>query len=660
MVALHQTFSLNDVAFEAWFNVFPYPCLMIDSDFLIIDANPAYLHEATAISGRDLRGKNFFEISGLIQSAHAVEHARIRKLLEKVIHNGQACVIPFPPNSAGANLPPSALPARQQHWHTTAIPLTASNGEVDGVILHLVPLTQEIPHTPDTPTQTATVQLPDPLTDIELVEKSLLAAKAGIWRLDLVSNTFSCAPDTQTLLGVAADTLADLVDCLHPNDRARFTLALEHACTQKSDLRERLHVERADNGTTIWLDIHGEISTDTEDKVIALRGFILDVTDHITAAEKLLLADRQKDDFLAMLSHELRNPLAPISSAAQLMTLAQPNQEQVEQSGEIITRQVKHMAGLVNNLLDASRVTHGLITPEKHCLDLKHVIHIAAEQTSALIQSRQHYLNIELTPEEVTVVGDEERLIQVLTHLLTNAAKYTPNGGTIKLQLSADKNVAHIKVVDNGVGFTDELLPRIFEPFAQAERSVDRSQGGLGIGLALVKSLVELHGGTVSAFSDGHSGSEFTVQLPRVEAPASRVAPHKTAAEPLRILVVDDNEDAANTLAQVLKTLGHNTSVAYDARGAIEAAVEQEQDVFLLDIGLPEMDGNALVRYLRAQAETSKALIIAITGYGAEENKREAMAAGFDEYLVKPVDISELEQLISHYRLIQARQPAEN
>jgi signal transduction histidine kinase/ActR/RegA family two-component response regulator len=649
MVALHQTFSLNDFDFETLFKVLPYPCLIMDSDFLIVDANLAYFNEA-AIKRRELRGQNFFDATGLTQQTHALEHAQIRPLLQSVITAGQTCAIPFSPSIAGATTAtkPSSRPAL---WQTTAIPLRGSSGAVDGIMLHSVPATHSAQHLPDTVAQT-----PEPLNDAELVKKSLLAAKVGIWQVNLSRNTFTCSPNAQTLLGVVPDALADLVNGLHPNDRARFTLALEHACIQKSSLLERLRLIRADNGVTIWLDIHAETHTDDKGEVVALKGFILDVTDHITAAEKLQLADRQKDDFLAMLSHELRNPLAPISSAAQLMTLAQPNQEQVEQTGEIITRQVRHMAGLVNNLLDASRVTHGLITTEKSHVDLKHIIYTAIEQSTALIQARQHQLNIDLTPEDVTILGDQHRLVQVLTHLLTNAAKYTPNGGTIRVQLSADKNVATIKVVDNGAGFTDELLPRIFEPFAQAERSPDRSQGGLGIGLALVKSLVELHGGTVSAFSDGRTGSKFTVQLPRVDVPVARTAaPHKLTDEPLRILVVDDNEDAANTLAQVLKTLGHNTSVAYDARGAIEAAVEQEQDVFLLDIGLPEMDGNALVRYLRAQAETSEALIIAITGYGAEENKREAMAAGFDEYLVKPVDITELEQLISQYRLSQTR-----
>lgn len=651
MVVLHQTFSLNDFDFETLFKVLPYPCLILDRDFFIVDANPAYLNEA-AIKRHELRGQNFFDATDLTQPIQAREQSR--KQLQSVLTTGQSCVIAFSPSITDATIAtkPSSHPPL---WHTTAVPLRGSSGAVDGIILHSVAAAHSTQHLPENAAPT-----PEPFSDAELVKKSLLAAKVGIWQVDLLSNTFACSPNAQTLLGVVPAALADLVNCLHPDDRARFTLALEHACIQKSSLHERLRLVRADNGLTIWLDIHGEIHTEGEDEVVALKGFILDVTDHITAAEKLQLADRQKDDFLAMLSHELRNPLAPISSAAQLMTLAQPNQEQVEQSGEIITRQVKYMAGLVNNLLDASRVTHGLITTEKYHVDLKQIIYAAIEQSTALIQSRQHQLNINLTPAEVTVLGDQHRLVQVLVHLLTNAAKYTPNGGTIKVQLFADKNVATIKVEDNGVGFSHELLPRIFEPFAQAERSPDRSQGGLGIGLALVKSLVELHGGTVSAFSDGRRGSEFTVQLPRVDAPVARTAPHKLTDEPLRILVVDDNEDAANTLAQVLRTLGHNTSVAYDARGAIESAVEQEQDVFLLDIGLPEMDGNALVRYLRAQTETSQALIIAITGYGAEENKREAMAAGFDEYLVKPVDITELEQLISQYRLSQTRPFAPN
>jgi signal transduction histidine kinase/CheY-like chemotaxis protein len=486
--------------------------------------------------------------------------------------------------------------------------------------------------------------------DGEQFQEGMLAAKMGVWQLHLHNQAFDYFPDARKLLGDTPDTLDYFVRCLHEDDRQKFHSTLSQALADKIDFQVTLRLVRADNQETHWIDMRGKVRVNEQGEPMIVSGVTLDVTERMIAIEKLRLADQQRDDFLTMLAHELRNPLAPISSAAQLMTLTQPDQEQVERSAEIIIRQIKHMVGLVDDLLDVSRATRGLITTEQKVVDIKHTIYEAIEQTTPLIQARLHRINIDLTPVEACVLGDHQRLVQVLSSLLANAAKYTSNGGNITVQLLADTDSVIVNVIDSGAGIPAELLPQIFDPFTPAKHTTDHAHGTFGLGLMLVQNLVELHRGKLNIFSN-NGANRFEIQLPRIHAPvAALTASEKNPDKALRILVVDDNHDAANTLAQILQTLGHNANVKYDARSAIESAVEKAQDVFLLDIGLPEMDGNALVRYLRAQPDTAKALIIAITGYGAEENKREAMAAGFDEYLVKPVDITVLEHLISNYR----------
>jgi len=378
-----------------------------------------------------------------------------------------------------------------------------------------------------------------------------------------------------------------------------------------------------------------------------------DVTTRKQVEDELRAANRQKDQFLAMLAHELRNPLAPIMTAAQLLKIGSLDARNIANASEIIVRQASHMTDLVNDLLDVSRVTRGLVTLEKEELDLNVIVSAAVEQVRPLIDARRHSLTLQLSGRSAHVIGDRTRLVQVISNILNNAAKYTAPGGRITLSVTVDEQCVHVAVRDNGVGIAPDILPYIFDLFTQAERTPDRSQGGLGIGLALVKSLVTLHGGTVHATSDGMGqGSEFCICLPRQAAPgeasdAEVLGGGVQAPDGLRVMVVDDNVDAAQMLAALLEVQGHAVCVEYDARGALERARLERPDVLLLDIGLPDMDGYELARRLRGQPESAGATLVALTGYGQSQDRQEAEQAGFDHYLVKPADMDQVNDVLA-------------
>jgi signal transduction histidine kinase/CheY-like chemotaxis protein len=379
--------------------------------------------------------------------------------------------------------------------------------------------------------------------------------------------------------------------------------------------------------------------------------------ERVRAEEALRQADRRKDEFLAMLAHELRNPLAPISAAAQLLSRGPLDPERIARTSTIIGRQVAHLTALVDDLLDVSRVTRGLVVLSRAEVDLKRVVADAVEQARPLVEARRHHLAVHLPPEQAVVDGDYKRLVQVLANLLNNAAKYTPEGGKLVVWLGAAGEQVALSVSDTGIGISPELLPKVFDLFSQAERTPDRAQGGLGLGLALVKSLVELHGGTVAASSEGRgAGSEFTVRLPRLPRRAHEIAPSAFAATAtrdgaaLRVLLVDDNVDAAQTLAMLVETAGHRVTTTHDPMDALLRAGSHRFDAFLLDIGLPGMDGFELARRLRALENARQALMVAITGYGQQFDRDSALEAGFDQYLVKPADPAQLFGLLERGR----------
>ncbi|MET0351993.1 MAG: ATP-binding protein, partial [Rhizobacter sp.] len=412
---------------------------------------------------------------------------------------------------------------------------------------------------------------------------------------------------------------------------------------------------RAPEGGSAEVDALARAINGMLDRLSQQRLALLGEQDKLTRlTSELQAAHRRKDDFLARLGHELRNPLAPISAGAQLLGKLPPGDARIVRTSEVIMRQVGQMTKIVNDLLDVSRVTRGLITLERAALDLADVVTAAAEQARPLIDTRGHTLKVFLPSDPVRVIGDAGRLVQVLGNLLTNAARYTPNGGRIEVRVAADDADALLQVSDNGMGITAELMPEIFDLFTQGSRGVDRGQGGLGLGLALVRSLVELHGGSVRADSAGAGrGATLSVRLPRLVAAPSPEPVQPAAPMPVpprRVVLVDDNADAARTLSDCLALEGHSVEVFNDGPSALDFAAREPVDVFVLDIGLPGMDGNELARRLRARPATADTLMIALSGYGQAADLERSAAAGFDHHLVKPADPDALNALMGDAR----------
>jgi signal transduction histidine kinase/ActR/RegA family two-component response regulator len=441
---------------------------------------------------------------------------------------------------------------------------------------------------------------------------------------------------------------------IHPEDLPQMQKARDAAIAKCGDYECVIRLIHPSNGGIQWLQVFGKVLCGDDGIARAIRGVYIDVSARKQAEEALKGADRRKDEFLAMLAHELRNPLAPISSAAQLLKAVPNDVNRVVRTSEIIARQVEHMTSLINDLLDVSRVTTGVVTLDMQLLDVRQIIAESIEQVTPVIEARQHHLTFQELSAPMLVLGDRTRLVQVITNLLQNAAKYTPFEGSISLVVEPFNNEIAISVRDNGVGIDTALLPHIFELFTQAKRTSDRSQGGLGLGLALVKSLVTHHDGRVTALSEGTGkGSVFTVYLPAFDTAADdalargKGESYSIQAAPLRLLVVDDNVDAANVLAMFLEAAGYQVTVEYNPMVALEQVKTARYDVFLLDIGLPGIDGNELARRLRLIPQAAHATMIAVTGYGKQYDKDTSIAAGFDYYFVKPASPAELTKLLA-------------
>lgn len=442
-------------------------------------------------------------------------------------------------------------------------------------------------------------------------------------------------------------------DMFHPDDREHAWEVWRHSLATGEQYEIEYRLKNHSSGYR-WTLGRALPIRDDKGKIVRWMGTCTDIHEQKVAQEALRESDRRKDEFLAMLAHELRNPLAPISAAAHVLSIDGVARERIVQVGEIISRQTRHMTALIDDLLDVSRVTRGLVKIDNVAVDMKLVMEQAIEQVRPLALARNHHLDSVLPLEEALVTGDESRLVQILSNLLTNAVRYTPQAGRISVQLDIEPENVLLIVRDNGIGMNQDLLQIVFDPFTQGQRSSDRSQGGLGLGLALVKSLVELHGGTVSAFSDGPGqGSEFKIVLPRLldeedtlqsEAILDAIDFSETA---LRVLIVDDNADAAQMLGMLVEAGGCQAYIENHPLKALERAKIIRPNICLLDIGLPELDGMELARQLRLAPETRDAKLIAVTGYGQEDDRLASQAAGFDEHLVKPV---ELKQLVSIFR----------
>jgi PAS domain S-box-containing protein len=402
----------------------------------------------------------------------------------------------------------------------------------------------------------------------------------------------------------------------------------------------------------------------------AICGVSTDITEHKRLAEilrqraeELGEEGRRKDEFLAMLAHELRNPLAPIRNAVQIIRLAGSQSPAVEQAGEMVERQVQYMTRLVDDLLDVSRVSRGKVQLRKEQVSLATIIVRAIENARPLIDARQHELILALPPRPVRLEGDPTRLVQILGNLLTNAAKYTDTGGQIWLTAEREDDWAVLLVRDSGIGIRPDLLPRIFDLFVQAERGPDRAEGGLGIGLTLVRSLVEMHGGTVTVTSEGPGrGSEFVVRLPALPEVAptpGRAAPgpvrHIPPTPQRRVMIVDDNVDSAVSLAMLLQLQRHEVNVVHDGREALVAVRRHRPEIVFIDIGLPGMDGHEVARRLRQEHGRENLLLIAMTGYGQDEYRRRSQDAGFDAHMVKPVDLNEVQSFLARGGSVRRR-----
>jgi signal transduction histidine kinase/ActR/RegA family two-component response regulator len=415
-------------------------------------------------------------------------------------------------------------------------------------------------------------------------------------------------------------------------------------------------LDRRGDGTfdTVFLNFVYAPLRGVDDQIEGVLVIAFDVTDEVTARDQMNqlraaaeTASRTKDEFLAMLGHELRNPLAPILTALQLMTLK--GDDRLVKERTIIDRQVRHLVRLIDDLLDVSRIAQGKVQLRREPVDMADVTAAAVEAVSPLLEERKHQLTVTV-PRGLAVTGDATRLTQVVMNVLSNAAKYTQPAGLIEIDAALDPENVELRVKDNGIGISRETLPHIFEMFTQERQAPHRAEGGLGLGLTIVKSLVELHGGTVSAASQGVGrGCEVVIRLPRASgaAVASDDTADRTRRAPVatygrRILIVDDNVDAARTMADVLGLAGYETRVSFDGPAALDVAATFDPDAVLLDLGLPLMDGYEVARHMMAGPSARKPMLVAVTGYGQISDQERTRAAGFSGHVVKPIDVPHL------------------
>ena len=461
-----------------------------------------------------------------------------------------------------------------------------------------------------------------------------------------VKDHFHLPPDARV-------TLKEFYERMHPEDREPTRVDIETAIRDRNIYDTVYRTVNPGNGEVKWIRALGGATYAADGTPTYFDGVTVDVSAQKRDQERLARVlnreraqarmleeqDRRKDEFLATLAHELRNPLAPIRTGLHFLRKGGAG-EQATRTHEMMERQLRHLVRMVDDLLDISRITLGKVELRKERIDFRTALGSALETTRPLIESANHELAVRLPADALTLDADPTRLAQILANLLNNAAKYTPSGGRIQLTAEVEGSTLLVRVSDSGIGIPAEMLPRVFDMFTQVGRSIDHSQGGLGIGLTLVRRLLEMHGGSVDAESPGiNQGSTFIVKLPLAERAEAAVVETAPAAARLarHILVVDDNTDAAESLSMLLELEGHTTRVAHDGVSALAAAAEFVPDTILLDIGMPGMNGYETARRLR-DLHGPSVRIIALTGWGAEENRRLAQEAGFDRHLVKPVD----------------------
>lgn len=498
----------------------------------------------------------------------------------------------------------------------------------------------------------------------DLLRRVLESMSEAVLLLDCGGRVVEANPAAEEMFGAAADGLSG-----QPLDRVCGTDEIpatpQRLLQRSSDgtLTDLLITVTDGGGRSLPVDVGCSLVRDEHGKITGVLVVARDVTERErleselkARVEELAERDRRKNEYLATLAHELRNPLAPVLNAVAILQ-SRPSEAESVRAREMIERQVGHMRRLIDDLLDAARVTEGKIALDRETMDLRDAARAAADSVRPAMDRRDHRLVLSVPQRPVHVSADETRIEQVLTNLLDNAAKYTQPGGRVDLEMEVSEAEAMVRIRDTGEGFDVEARESIFELFAQGERSLDRSEGGLGIGLTVVKRLVEMHGGSVAAHSAGPGqGSEFTVRLPLAEPPGATTESGADTGtgefQPLRVLVVDDNADSAESLAMLLEAGGHRVRVAFDGAAALEAAAASSPHVVLLDIGLPGLDGYEVARRLRRGGPSGgglsrEALIVAISGYAQEEDLDRSAEAGIDHHLVKPVEPDQVLDLLA-------------
>ena len=524
-------------------------------------------------------------------------------------------------------------------------PWWISHGEIGGIVIATEDVTDRV---------LARQALQESRSDLT---RAQAVGQIGSWRLDIKRNVLTWSEENHRIFGMpegAPLNYETFLDIVHPDDRTyvdkMWSAALHGA---PYDIEHRIIV----NGQVKWVREKAYLEHDHAGRLKGGFGITQDITGRKQAELAIKQADRHKDEFLAMLAHEIRNPLAAIRHAARVITLESINQPALEQASSMVERQIMQLVRLADDLLDVSRVSRGKIKLRMETHDLAKVIGQAVETVRPYIESRRHRLNVTLPVQPVLVRGDQARLTQVVGNILNNAVKYTDVGGTLSVSVehgvpgAVSGNEVLIRVCDNGRGIDADTLANLFDLFFQASHNLDRSDGGLGMGLSLARSLVELHGGHVEAHSAGlGKGSEFVVHLPCQSDPVQERKEAKNrmenASRGLHILLVDDSPDVADSMSLLLTLFGHEVSVARDGQQAVEMALQCMPEVVLLDIGLPVMNGYQVCRRLRDHGLT-ETLIVCISGYGTEEDRKRAEAAGFDRHMTKPVNPQELEELLA-------------
>jgi PAS domain S-box-containing protein len=476
---------------------------------------------------------------------------------------------------------------------------------------------------------------------------ALAAGRMAAWEWDVTTDEVRLSDGAPALFGTTWTHMRDAWKVSHPEDVQRMQGVLETALREGTDYSFVSRMQRADTGELRWVQTHGHVHRGDQGRAVRVTGITADVTNLRAAQEQLRREGERKDAFLATLAHELRNPMAPIRYAVALLRDDAPPDVR-DQARAIIARQSAHMARLLDDLLDMSRITRNAITLQREVFDLRAAAEQAAENVRPLCAEMGHRFTLQVPDTPVLVNGDPTRLQQVLGNLLDNAAKYTDRGGQLLLAVTHSDQDAIVRVRDNGIGIAPQDQAQVFELFTQLHKP-GHGRGGLGIGLAVVKQLVELHGGGITVASEGVGrGSEFTVRLPLARLPDAPAQDGDTPLAALRgqqrsVLVVDDNRDTADTLAGILQAQGFVVTTAYDGAGALHALDSARPEIVLLDLGLPDMSGNDVAAIIRSRSAGARPVLVAITGWGQEDDRRKTREAGFDLHLVKPVDPADLQ-----------------